>query len=121
LHRVAIFKAGEEASAIDAMEDLAAPVENFREFHRFKLARLGDFMKEFCAGRARRDDERGAPIETSFCDRWAMLFAPKYPRGEHAVKKRLHQSGAEEMVALLALELEPKRFFERRAYGDERR
>ena len=50
-----------------------------------------------------------------------VLFVPEDPRGKDAVEKRLDERGAEEVFALLGLELHAKRFFQRGADGGELR
>ena len=44
--------------------------------------------------------------------RGPVLAAPEHPGGEDAVEERLHERGAEEVLALLALELHAEGFFQ---------
>ena len=46
-----------------------------------------------------------------------LSLCQQHPGGEHAVEERLHQRGAEEMLALLAGELHAQGFFQGVADG----
>ena len=43
----------------------------------------------------------------------AAVLPPEHPAGEQSVKQRLHQRGAEERLALVALKVQPERLFHR--------
>ena len=51
----------------------------------------------------------------------AVLLAPQHPRREHTVEERLHEGGAEEVLALLGFKPHAQRFFKRSADGGKKR
>src|SRR6266849_8052026 len=76
-------------------------------------------MEQLCKNRNAKVVTGGAPVETFFAG-WGMVPRPQHPRRKHPVKERLHQHGAKKVIALLVLELDSKRLFERAADGGQR-
>ena len=118
LHGVGLDELREEGPAVHAVERGGGPVEHFHQAERAELRRRGDLLEQ---GLDHRDMERprgGLPVEGVRAR--GVFLVPQHPRREDPVEERLHERGAEEVLALVRLELHAQRLLQRGADGGER-
>ncbi len=76
---------------------------------------VGELVEELVDHRDVQRGGSGLPLEARLPRdrlRVVAIARPQHPAREHAVEERLHERRAEEVVALLALELQAERLFE---------
>ena len=107
----------EEGGALDAGERGLGPVEHFLQPEMAELLRVGELMEEGPQDGQTEVIGSFAPAEA--VAGLGIAFIPQNPRGEDAVEERLYQSGAKEVFAFVALELDAERTAEGRGDGRE--
>ena len=109
LNRVGLRKLFEERRAIDASEGVASQIKHLGDLDCVERAGIGDFGKEFTKDGDVEVKGGSAPVEASFFGAAFGRTRPKHPGREDSVEESLHQSGTEEVLALLLLEPEAER------------
>ena len=117
LHRVGVVELLQELLFDDAVERGLRPVEQLDEAERLQLLGGRELLVQRAHERHVEVPDRLLPLEAP--RRRGLLPGPQHPGREHAVEQRLHQRGAEEVLALVGLELHAERFFERRLDAGE--
>ena len=130
LDGVGFLEAVEEKAGIDAVEGGAGPVEDFGEVELFKVAGVDDVVEEGADHGDAQEEAGVLPVEavdrgqigrSGFAEGVGLGFAGgdgdavagvDDPGGEHAVEEGLNEGGAEEMLALVAFEVEAEGGFE---------
>ena len=82
------------------------PVQHLLKVDGVHGAGVGDFAKEFAKNGNAQILVADAPIEARAGARLGCAM-PEHPGGKHAVKERLDEGGAKEVVAFVAFEFMP--------------
>ena len=116
---MALLEGGKEGGAIDAVERLAGPVEDLFEVHGAQLLRISEVLVELGEDGDVQIPGRLAPAEARLGVCGRLLLAPEDPGGEQTVEEGLHERGAEEVLAALALEGHAQCLLQGLARGDQ--
>ena len=107
-----------KAVPIDAVERGGGPVEHLDETQRLQAAGIGELLEQRPQHRSAQMPDGFVPVEGTSGRRHPAR--PEHPGGEDAVEERLHERGAEEGRAALALESDAEGLLQGRTNRRER-
>ena len=113
-HGLALVEPGEEGGPVHTVEGRGGPVQHLDQPQGLQPSGIGKLLEQSPQHGGAQVPDGGAPVERAVWRR--RLARPQHPSGEDAVEEGLHQGGAEEGRAAVALEADTQGFFQRRPH-----
>ncbi len=134
LHRAGGGELAEERRSIHPVQHAVDPVQHLGQAQRQQPRRLRQLLEQGADHRHPQRPARQLPVEALAhfaphpqpLSRWergarSNLLVPQHPGRKHPVEQGLNQRGAKEMLAILGLEMQAQRVFQRPAQRRQRR